>query len=70
MSSDKEAALIEFPGDSADVFMWKPFDMTSIPREIVEHCLNIKADAMPVQQRLCRFDKEKCKAIGEELARL
>ena len=70
MSSDIESALTEFLRDNTNVFAWKPLDMPDIPREIAEHCLNIKADGKLVQQRLCPFDEEKRKAIDEELARL
>ena len=49
MSPDMESSLLEFLCDNADVFMWKPSDIPDIPREITEHCLNIKADAKPVQ---------------------
>ena len=61
---------MEFLRENTNVFTWKPSDMPSIPREIAEHCLNIKADAKLVQQRLRRFDEEKLKAIDEELATL
>ena len=43
---------------------------TSGPQEIATHCLNIKANTKLVQQCLHRIDKEKRKAIGEELAKL
>jgi hypothetical protein len=65
-----ESALIEFLHDNADVFAWKPSNMTGIPCEIVEHCLNIKTDAKLVQWCLRHFNEEKRKAIREELARL
>ena len=70
MSPDMEAALMEFLCDNANIFTWKPSNMPSIPHEIAEHRLNIKADAKLVQQHLRRFDEEKHKAIVEELARL
>jgi hypothetical protein len=44
--------------------------MKGIPREVVEHKLNIKPGSKPVKQRLCRFNDEKCKAIGEEIKKL
>ena len=54
MCPDMEVALTEFLRSNADVFAWKPSDMSGIPCEIVEHCLNIKVDAKLVQQRLHR----------------
>jgi hypothetical protein len=43
--------------------------MKGIPPEVAEHSLNIKPDSKPVQQKLRRFDDEKRRAIGEEIAK-
>ena len=44
--------------------------MPRIPHEVAEHTLNIRLGSRPVKQRLRRFDEEKRKAIGEEIAKL
>jgi predicted thioredoxin/glutaredoxin len=44
--------------------------MKRIPREVVEHKLNIKPESKLVKQRLCHFNDEKCKEIGEEILKL
>ena len=44
--------------------------MPGIPREVVEHSLDIRAGSKPVKQRLRRFDEEKRRAIGEEIHKL
>ena len=44
--------------------------MPSIPREVTEHTLKIRLGSKPLKQRLCRFDEEKRRAIGEEIAKL
>jgi hypothetical protein len=44
--------------------------MPSIPREVTEHSLDIRAGSKSVKQRLHRFDEEKRRAIGEEVHRL
>jgi hypothetical protein len=44
--------------------------MKGIPREVVEHKLNIKPRSKLVKQRLRHFNDEKCKAIGEEIVKL
>jgi hypothetical protein len=44
--------------------------MLGILREVTEHTLRIKPGSKPVQQRLRRFDEEKRRAIGEEIAKL
>jgi hypothetical protein len=44
--------------------------MPGILREVTEHALKIRPGSKPIKQRLCRFDEEKCRAIGEEIAKL
>jgi hypothetical protein len=44
--------------------------MPGMPREVTEHALKTKPGSRPVKQRLHRFDEEKRRAIGEEIARL
>ena len=44
--------------------------MPSVPRELAEHTLNIGPKFKPVRQFLRRFNEERRKAIGEEVARL
>jgi hypothetical protein len=44
--------------------------MPGILREVAEHALRIKPGSKLVQQRLRRFDEEKRRAIGEEIAKL
>jgi hypothetical protein len=41
-----------------------------ILREVAEHKLNIKPGSKPVKQHLCRFNDNKCKAIGDEILKL
>ena len=44
--------------------------MPGVPRELAEHILNIDPKFKPVRQFLRRFNEERRKAIGEEVARL
>jgi hypothetical protein len=44
--------------------------MPSIPRKVAEHSLDIWASSKPVRQRLRCFNKEKRRAIGEEIHKL
>ena len=44
--------------------------MLGVPRELAEHTLNIDPKFKPVKQFLRRFNKERRKAIGEEVARV
>jgi hypothetical protein len=44
--------------------------MPGVPRELIEHALNVDPKAKPVKQPLRRFDEPKRKAIASELHRL
>ena len=44
--------------------------MPGILREVAEHTLQILSGSKPVKQRLRRFNEEKRRAIGEEIAKL
>jgi hypothetical protein len=44
--------------------------MSGVPKELVEHALNMDPKAKPVKQPLRRFDEPKRKAIASELHRL
>jgi hypothetical protein len=62
--------LVDFLRANADIFAWSPSDMPGIPREVVEHSLDILPHSHAVQQRLRRFDEERRRAIGVELRKL
>jgi hypothetical protein len=62
--------LVDFLHANAEVFVWSPSDMPSIPRDVAEHLLDIRAGARPVKQPLHRFDEEKCRAIGKEIHKM
>src|SRR3954469_21550524 len=44
--------------------------MPGVPRRLPEHTLNVDPKYKPVKQFLRRFNEERHKAIGEEVARL
>ena len=44
--------------------------MPCVLRELAEHTLNIDPKFKPVRKFLRRFNEERCKTIGEEVARL
>ena len=62
--------LVDFLRANADIFAWSPSDMPGIPREVIEHALDIQAGSRSVRQHLRRFDEEKHRAIGEEVQKL
>ena len=42
--------LKELLSNNKDIFSWCPADMTRVPRDIAQHCLNIKPSVEPVAQ--------------------
>ena len=44
--------------------------MSGVPKELIEHSLNVNPTATPKKQRLRRFSVEKREAIKKELAKL
>jgi hypothetical protein len=62
--------LVEFLRESWEIFAWCPSDMPGVPRELVEHALNMDPKAKPVKQPLRWFDEPKTKAIATELHKL
>jgi len=44
--------LVSFLCANADVFAWKPADMPGVPREKIEHSLNVSPTAKPIKQKL------------------
>ena len=44
--------------------------MMGIPKEVTKHTLRIVLGLKPTKQRLHCFDDVRCRAIGEEIAKL
>jgi hypothetical protein len=44
--------------------------MPGVPRELIEHSLNVDPKATPKRQHLCRFADDRRDAIKKELAKL
>ena len=53
-----------------DVFAWKPVDMPCVPRELIEHSLNVSATAKPIKQKVRRFVQDKKEVIRVEIIQL
>ncbi|GJU88991.1 putative reverse transcriptase domain-containing protein [Tanacetum coccineum] len=53
-----------------DIFVWKPTDMTGVPRHIAEHRLNIREGCLPVRQKKRGQAPKRNKAIYEEVEKL
>jgi hypothetical protein len=62
--------LVSFLRANRDIFAWKLADMLRVPRELIEHSLNVHAQAVPKKQRLQMFAHDKREAIKREIAKL
>ena len=47
-----EDALVSFLWEHVDVFAWKHADMPGMPREFIEHSVNVSATSKPIKQKL------------------
>jgi hypothetical protein len=65
-----EDALVSFLRANRDIFAWKPADMPGVPRNLIEHSLNVDPKATPKRQHLRRFADDRRDAIQKELAKL
>ena len=52
------------------IFAWKTVDMPGVPRNLIEHSLNVSKTARPIKQKLRRFARDKKEAIRIEITRL
>ncbi|GJX21499.1 reverse transcriptase domain-containing protein [Tanacetum coccineum] len=53
-----------------DIFAWKHADMTGVPRNIVEHRLNVREGCSPVRQKKRGQAADRNQAIQEEVGKL
>jgi hypothetical protein len=62
--------LVEFLRERWEIFACCASNMPGVPRELIEHALNVDPKAKPIKQPLRQFDEPKRKAIAAELHRL
>jgi hypothetical protein len=60
--------LVIFLWANRDIFAWKPADMPGVPRNLIEHSLNIDPKATPKRQHLRHCADDRRDAIKKELA--
>jgi hypothetical protein len=52
LDGKSELALVSFLQANRDIFTWKPADIPVVPRELIEHSLNVHPKAVPKKQHL------------------
>ena len=55
----QEEALVRFLRSNNEVFVWEPKQLVGIPREVIEHHLNVCPNVRPVKQKVRRQSIEK-----------
>ncbi|GJS46031.1 reverse transcriptase domain-containing protein [Tanacetum coccineum] len=66
LSPDCKSQLKTLLINNMEVFAWEPYDMTGVPRKIIEHSLNVNPSLEPFFQKKRTFSPEKSKAITNE----
>ena len=62
--------LVAFLRANSDMFAWTPSDMSSVPREVIEHHLAVCPNARSVKQKARRQAPEKQEFIVQEVEKL
>ena len=59
LDPDQEKALVKFLHSNKEVFAWEPKQLAGVPREVIEHHLNVCPNVRPVRQKARRQSMEK-----------
>ena len=62
--------LVTFLQENSDMFAWTPSDMSSVPREVIEHHLAVCPNTCPVKQKTWKQAPEKQAFIVKEVEKL
>jgi hypothetical protein len=59
-----EDTLVRFLRKNMSLFAWKHVDMSGVPRELIEHSLDVSKTAKPIKQKLHGFSVTKRRRLG------
>ena len=59
LDPDQEKALVKFLRSNKEVFVWEPKQLAGVPRQVIEHHLNVCPNVRPVKQKARRQSTEK-----------
>ena len=62
--------IVNFLKDNLDVFAWSHKDMPGIPKNIIQHRLNVDSEKKLVQQRRRVFTPKQNKTVMDEVNKL
>lgn len=58
LSPEQEVEFVYWLRENRDMFTWEASDMHGVPRDVVEHSLNVLKDGKPVMQHLRHFGED------------
>jgi hypothetical protein len=67
LTDEQELTLITFLRSNIYVFAWQPSDMPEVPREVIDHTLEVCIDVRPMKQKPRRRSVEWENFIREEI---
>ena len=70
LDPDQEKALVKFLRSNKEVFAWEPKQLAGVPREVIEHHLNVCPNVRPVKQKARRKSIKKQAFIVQETRKL
>ena len=70
LDPDQEEALVKFLRSNKEVFAWEPKRLAGVPRQVIEHHLNVCPNVRPVKQKARRQSTEKQAFIIQETRKL
>ena len=70
LSLQMKKDIVTFLKDNLDVFAWSHEDISGIPTNVIQHCLNVDLEKKPIQQRRRVFALERNKAVMDEVNKL
>ncbi|GJZ66729.1 reverse transcriptase domain-containing protein [Tanacetum coccineum] len=70
VSTKAQTELCTLLKGNLDISVWKPFDMTGVPRSIAEHRLDIRKGYSPIRQKKRGQAPERAKVIQVEVQKL
>ena len=59
LDPDQENTLVKFLRSNKEVFAWEHKQLVGVPREVIEHHLNVCPNVHPVKQKSRRQSTEK-----------
>ena len=67
LANEVRAKRISFLKNNLDYFAWSHEDMTGIPKDVINHKLNVDPSFRRIKQKRRKFAPERNKIINEEV---